>query len=126
MHIPFDDAVDPKGYLEQLYEGNYVHTSKNQVVYFKRSTNTAGEQHFTETTPSKLQEGDIVEVQFTMTMVKTHNRHRTSSTNDGYKTRLVLHAVTLLDSTFSEVSNTPLQIYSPLIIFSNVNHLQCN
>jgi len=42
IHIPFSPAIDPRGFLEQMLKGNYVHGDDNTVEYYQVCKNQDG------------------------------------------------------------------------------------
>ncbi|KAK7032221.1 hypothetical protein VNI00_013395 [Paramarasmius palmivorus] len=100
-HIGFNDSIDPKGILEAFRGDTLVHTTENKVFYYRKQTHLSGDGLFSKTQPANIKNGDIVEVQFTATLIESKNRKISTKTN--CITKLVLRSITLLDDTFSEV-----------------------
>jgi hypothetical protein len=42
IHIPFSPTIDPRGFLEQMLKGNYVHGDDNTVEYYQVCKNQDG------------------------------------------------------------------------------------
>ncbi|KAK7038678.1 hypothetical protein VNI00_010562 [Paramarasmius palmivorus] len=101
-HIGFTTDVDPKGILNDLRGEAFVHTADNVVEFYQR-LNTNGDQRFKKIPPSTISEGDIVEVQITVSLVE-HSAGKGRNTNVQYFTKLVLRTLTLLDKSYSKVS----------------------
>ncbi|KAK7049901.1 hypothetical protein VNI00_005331 [Paramarasmius palmivorus] len=99
-HVGFPNDVDPKGVLANLRGEAFVHTTDNVVEYYQRQTNELG-QKFKKIQPSLIHKGDIVEVQFTASLVE-HAAGKGRHTNVQHITKLVLRSITLLDGSFSE------------------------
>ncbi|KAK7023596.1 hypothetical protein VNI00_016635 [Paramarasmius palmivorus] len=98
--IAFPTEIDPKGILNSIRGDSLVHTTENDVEYYERYYRN-GEQHFRKIQPAHITKGDIVEVQFTMTLFESlHNKEAQSG--PVYNTKLILRSITLLDRHFSE------------------------
>ncbi|KAF8874666.1 hypothetical protein BD779DRAFT_1678634 [Infundibulicybe gibba] len=94
-HIPFESEVDPHGYLEAMFKDGYVHGEENIVEYYTKSTSTKdGKQIFAKGGPQRFREGDIVEVQVSFVVVPLKEQK--------YKMLGILHAIALLDTSFSQ------------------------
>ncbi|KAK7037326.1 hypothetical protein VNI00_011317 [Paramarasmius palmivorus] len=100
--IEIPTYVDPKGILESIKGENLVHTTENQVEYYQRVTNSNGVHRFINTNPARIHEGDIVEVQFTITLVEP-NMSRQNDSKLAFTTKPILRSITLLDNSFSEI-----------------------
>ncbi|KAK7020639.1 hypothetical protein VNI00_017677 [Paramarasmius palmivorus] len=93
--------IDPKGILQSIKGDTLFHTAENQVEYYQRVTSNSGEHRFVTTNPAKINEGDIVEIQFTIVLVEsTVTRH--ADTKLVFTTKPILRSITLLDGTYSE------------------------
>ncbi|KAF8870508.1 hypothetical protein BD779DRAFT_1455315 [Infundibulicybe gibba] len=93
-HIPFEAEVDPHGYLESMIKDGYIHGEENNVEYYTQSTKE-GKKIFVESGPQTFRVGDIVEVQVSFVVVPLKQQR--------YKMMGVLHAIALLDTSFSQV-----------------------
>ncbi|KAK7049468.1 hypothetical protein VNI00_005499 [Paramarasmius palmivorus] len=100
-HVPFTQDVDPKGILDAFRGDTLVHTSENEVWYYRKQTLPSGDHHFTKVQPANIKAGDIVEVQFTVTLVESAKKKTPSSKPNSF-TKLILRSITLLDDTYSE------------------------
>jgi hypothetical protein len=40
VHIPFSEAVDPRGILEEMTTAGYTHGEENEVQYYKYNVNS--------------------------------------------------------------------------------------
>ncbi|KAK7024526.1 hypothetical protein VNI00_016201 [Paramarasmius palmivorus] len=98
-HIGFTNEIDPKGILERFRGDSLVHTNDNVVEYYERRTNK-GEQSFKRIPPSRIKNGDIVEIQFTTTLAESFVGKGQES-RQTFNTKLILRSITLLDTTFS-------------------------
>ncbi|KAK7027412.1 hypothetical protein VNI00_015248 [Paramarasmius palmivorus] len=94
--------VDPKGILDSIKGENLSYTSENQVEYYERITSDGSNHRFITTSPARLNEGDIVEVQFTIALVESNTTNH-SNAKLTFTTKPVLRSITLLDNTFSEI-----------------------
>ncbi|KAK7027424.1 hypothetical protein VNI00_015260 [Paramarasmius palmivorus] len=101
QHISFSKDIDPNGILEELRGDSFVHTADNVVEYYQR---------FREVQPSRIKNGDLVEVQLTVSLVETCTG-KGRLTNMRYVTKIALRSITLLDETFSE--NGPSTYHTP-------------
>ncbi|KAK7034474.1 hypothetical protein VNI00_012321 [Paramarasmius palmivorus] len=100
-HIDFHPNIDPKGILDAFRGNALVHTMENEVYYYRKQILQSGDYHFTHTHPGTIKNGDIVEIQFTLTLIEGTNTRNRDPISTCF-TRLVLRSVTLLDDTFSE------------------------
>ncbi|KAK7020586.1 hypothetical protein VNI00_017715 [Paramarasmius palmivorus] len=99
-HVGFTDDIDPKGILEAFRGDTLVHTTENEVFYYRRNLLQTGEHHFSKIQPANIKAGDVIEVQFTVTLVESTNKNTARKPN--CITKLILRSITLLDDTFSE------------------------
>jgi hypothetical protein len=113
-HIPFQKSVDPHGYLEGLVGTDYVHGEENEVEYYSLRIDSEGKRYVIKTpynasthriensynraTPQMFRLGDIVEAQ--MSFIAIPLRGQT------FKMITVLHSIALIDSTFTQVSQS--------------------
>ncbi|KAF8875565.1 hypothetical protein BD779DRAFT_1450017, partial [Infundibulicybe gibba] len=92
-HIPFEAEVDPHGYLESMIKDGYIHGEENNVEYYTQSIKE-GKKIFVKSGPQSFRKGDIVEVQVSFVVVPLKEQR--------YKMMGVLHAIALLDTSFSQ------------------------
>ncbi|KAF8872048.1 hypothetical protein BD779DRAFT_1453279 [Infundibulicybe gibba] len=93
-HIPFETEEDPHGYLESMFKEGYVHGEENIVGYYTKSKEE-GKKIFVKAGPQSFRQGDIVEVQVSFVVVPLKKQK--------YKMLGILHAIALLDTSFSQV-----------------------
>ncbi|KAK7021065.1 hypothetical protein VNI00_017554 [Paramarasmius palmivorus] len=98
--IAFPTEIDPKGILNSIQNDSLVHTTENSVEYYERYYRN-GEQLFRKVHPAYITTGDIVEAQFTITLVEA-SHHKDAQSGPHYITKLILRSITLLDRHFSE------------------------
>lgn len=48
VHLPFTDAVDPRGVLEDMAKSNYIHGEDNEVSYFKCQIDQEGNRRWNQ------------------------------------------------------------------------------
>ncbi|KAG5649496.1 hypothetical protein H0H81_003471, partial [Sphagnurus paluster] len=114
-HIPFDKAVDPKGYLSEIVKrSHYIHTDDNVVEYFKRVESPNGEVNYEPMLPQSYRLGDIVKIQLLFQTVSVER-------NAQRKMLAILRAVTLLDGSFKP-KKTVVVVEAPLRLKRKVGH----
>ncbi|KAK6972181.1 hypothetical protein R3P38DRAFT_3240424 [Favolaschia claudopus] len=95
--VPFGMGVDPLGELAKYRKSGLIHTSENQVTYFKSADDgNPRSKHDTvyEAFPATFRAGDIVEVQGSVIGFATKNQK--------IKTIFQLSTLTLVHSTYSK------------------------
>ncbi|KAK7027391.1 hypothetical protein VNI00_015227 [Paramarasmius palmivorus] len=106
--IAFPAEIDPKGILNSIQNESLVHTAENSVEYYERYYRN-GEQLFRKVHPAHITKGDIVETQFTITLVEAAH-HKDTLSEPHYITKLILRSITLLDRHFSEECRTAMSM----------------
>ncbi|KAF8221474.1 hypothetical protein L208DRAFT_1327778, partial [Tricholoma matsutake] len=96
VHIPFSPAIDPRGFLEQMLKGSYIHGDDNTVEYYQVYKNQDGTRRFQAVGPHTFCIGDIIEIQVSFIVVPLKEQK--------YKMLVVLHSITLLNKVYSQVS----------------------
>ncbi|KAK7012660.1 hypothetical protein R3P38DRAFT_3209270 [Favolaschia claudopus] len=95
--VPFGMGVDPLGELAKYRKSGLIHTSENQVTYFRSADDgNAGSKHDTvyEAFPASFRAGDIVEVQGSVIGFATKSQK--------IKTIFQMSSLTLIHSTQSK------------------------
>jgi hypothetical protein len=117
--IPIDDTIDPHGNLGRLAGLDYVHTEENRVEYSELRRNADGANRYVNVSfypvvndlkqsshsfslisPAKFRVGDVVEAQFTVMVTSIASR----STHWKHKSCAVLRSLTMVNSSFTDVS----------------------
>ncbi|KAJ7722044.1 hypothetical protein B0H16DRAFT_1699455 [Mycena metata] len=98
----FEPGVDPLGALERMTTREIFHGPDNVVKYYRRAQNSskelmlrASEASFSGWYPGGFKIGDIVDLEASLVAVQTME--------GGIKVTCRLHALTLLDNTYSKV-----------------------
>ncbi|KAH7906137.1 hypothetical protein BJ138DRAFT_1117847 [Hygrophoropsis aurantiaca] len=105
--VPFDDAVDPNGYLKDSVGSELIHTDDNRVEYY--SSAVAGAQ---TVSPSSFRVGDLVEVCLSAVMAPVNaEKHRMI---------VVLRSLALLESRHTMNGDTNREIAKGNIAFRTV------
>ncbi|KAK7036594.1 hypothetical protein VNI00_011527 [Paramarasmius palmivorus] len=98
-HIRIPTHIDPKGILNDMRGDTFVHTIDNTVEYYRMIT-TSNSRSFKNISPSLIKDGDIVEIQLTVSLIE-FNVGKGRNTNLHHITKLTLRSITLLDETYS-------------------------
>ncbi|TFK59912.1 hypothetical protein BDN72DRAFT_780099, partial [Pluteus cervinus] len=93
--VPFDQDVDPRGFLSRATNSQIIHTEENKVKYFRREKDTNTEVRYHPAEPQTFRVGDIVEIQFGLVVYKM----RTES----YILKPMLYSLALIDGQFANV-----------------------
>ncbi|KAJ7708003.1 hypothetical protein B0H16DRAFT_1345143, partial [Mycena metata] len=92
----FEQGVDPLGVLERMSTREIFHGLDNVVKYYRKlSDRSDGRMTFPSWFPGAFKIGDIVELQASLVVVQT--------ANGGIKMTCRLHALTLLDDSYTKV-----------------------
>ncbi|KAJ6477946.1 hypothetical protein C8R47DRAFT_984488 [Mycena vitilis] len=91
----FEPGVDPTGALEMLKSVDMFHGPENIVKYFRRTTDDSTGKYL-QSYPGSFRVGDLVEMQASFVAIMT--------SQDQVKVTSRLHALTLLDTSFTKVS----------------------
>ncbi|KAJ7027191.1 hypothetical protein C8F04DRAFT_1267335 [Mycena alexandri] len=94
----FQDGVDSAGLLHKLKRRDYIHAPENIVKYYRKKNSTNAGMAYVQFYPGGFQIGDIVELQVSFVAVATGRGKAKITTR--------LHAVTLLDSKYSNDAAT--------------------
>ncbi|KAF8878568.1 hypothetical protein BD779DRAFT_1676825 [Infundibulicybe gibba] len=109
-HVPFEAAVDPRGYLEAMVKAGYIHGEENIVEYYVRQLGDDGNKSFVKTNPQVFRIGDLVDVQLLFVVVPLKERR--------YKMITMLRSIALIDGSFSQLFPTLLRRL-PFVAVSN-------
>ncbi|KAK7446027.1 hypothetical protein VKT23_014650 [Stygiomarasmius scandens] len=92
--VPFQNGVDPDGLLRRMLGDGITHTEENVVLYMKATkSGPESKWRYREISPSIFSIGDIVEIQFTVMVVRQKEGN--------HKMITVLKSLTLLDDSVS-------------------------
>ncbi|KAJ7044253.1 hypothetical protein C8F04DRAFT_942368 [Mycena alexandri] len=94
----FQPGMDPLGSLERLKSEDLIHGPENIVRYYKRSTDKDGTSYDTSF-PGIFRPGDVAEMHASLIAIQTGDKK--------IKVTCRLHAVTLLDNSFTKVRAHP-------------------
>ncbi|KAJ7474494.1 hypothetical protein B0H11DRAFT_2236179 [Mycena galericulata] len=98
IHVAFAHGVDPIGQLQAFVGPNLVHSTENQVAYYKTGIDLdTSKTVYDRAFPGTFRIGDIVEIQ--ASIVAFQGRDKTV-----VRLRCHLSALTLLDATFSKAA----------------------
>ncbi|KAJ7758270.1 hypothetical protein B0H16DRAFT_1720878 [Mycena metata] len=99
----FQPGMDPLGALERLRTEELIHAPENIVRYYKRTAEKeTGKTIYDTTFPGIFRQGDIAEMHASLIAIQTGDKK--------IKVTCRLHAVTLLDNSFTKREQMPLFI----------------
>ncbi|KAJ7642479.1 hypothetical protein DFH06DRAFT_1334347 [Mycena polygramma] len=105
----FEPGVDPTGALESLRTSDLFHGPENVVKYFRKALDQeTGRNKYLPSYPGAFRVGDLVEMQVSFVAIMTSQNQ--------VKVTSRLHALTLLDASFTKASIIPLRPSNLLII----------